>query len=239
MSPKEQKHTKKVIINDELSTPTARADRLRRARNMANLSRKEICEAEGLNINTYKGWEIARYGGLPLDGAHKVIKRIADAGVICSADWLLHGKGSEPYVIPKPIKSDKRSKSKTTAQNDENIIQEIMLFQSHFKDAIYTKITDDALLPKVKPGDYVAGVRYYATEIEKCIDEDCILQTQDGQILVRQLKKGKDQNTYMLICTNLQTSVEMPVLYDVELESAAPILRIYKTSLQHIDHNNN
>lgn len=235
MASKEQKHTKKVVIKDELSSPEARADRLRRVRNMANLSRKEICDTEELNVNTYKGWEIARYGGLPLDGAHKVIKRIAKAGVICTADWLLHGGGSEPYTIPKTTKINRKAKPEDTTQADENIIQEIMVFQSHFANAIYTNITDDALFPKIKIGDYVAGIRYFDKEIKKYIDEDCILQTRDGRILVRQLKKSRDQDTYMLICTNSQTSVDMPVLYDVELESAAPILRIYRASLHNID----
>lgn len=227
MTSNEQKHTKKVVIKDKLSSAEARAERLRRVRNMANLSRKEICDTDKLNINTYKGWEIARYGGLPLDGALKVIRRIANTGVICTADWLLHGRGAEPYIIPKTTKADKKASS----QADEDITQEIMLFQSHFTNAIYTKVTDDAISPKIKIGDYVAGIRHFGEEIQKCVDEDCILQTRDGQILVRQLKKGRTPNTYTLICTNSQTSVDMPVLYDIDLESAAPIVRIYKAIL--------
>jgi len=231
MPSKQQKHTKKVAIKSELSTPEARSERLRRVRNMANLTRKEICDTEELNVNTYKGWEIARYGGLPLDGAHKVIKRITEAGVICTADWLLHGRGSEPYIIPKAIAIDEKTKPEGGTQADESIMQEIMLFQSHFANAIYTKIVDDALSPEVRIDDYVAGIRYFSEEIKTCIGEDCILQTRDGRILVRQLKKGGSQNKYMLLCTNPQTSVEMPALYDVDLESAAPILRIYRVGL--------
>ncbi len=224
-----EKHTKKVVVKDTLSTPEARAERLKRVRNLANLSRKDMCTSDDLNINTYKGWEIARYGGLPLDGAKKVIKRVVNFGVVCNIDWLLYGKGEEPYIIPKSAKNEQKTGNKEV-KVDDNILREIMLFQSLFSNTIYYKVSDDGLDPKIKVNDYVAGIRYFDKEINKCIDKDCIIQTKDGRILTRQLKKGKERNTYMLICTNPQTSVEMPVLYDLNLESAAPILRIYKAN---------
>lgn len=84
-------------MTDELSTPQARADRLRRLRHLANLSRKDMCDQE-LNINTLKAWELARFGGLPKDGAEKVIKRVAKEGVMCTSDWLLHGLGAGPQL---------------------------------------------------------------------------------------------------------------------------------------------
>jgi len=96
-----RKYKKKVIVTDELSTPDARAERLRRIRNMANLTREQMCNLAKLNVNTYKGWEIARYGGLPIDGAEKVLNGIGCEGVICSLNWLLYGKGQGPYAIPK------------------------------------------------------------------------------------------------------------------------------------------
>ena len=74
---KTKAYTKKLLIENEFSTPEARADRLKRVRNLANLSRKEICESGDININTYKGWELARFGGLPVDGAEKIINRVA------------------------------------------------------------------------------------------------------------------------------------------------------------------
>lgn len=90
-------YLKKVQVTDELSTAEARAERLRRLRNLANLSRKDMCNTD-LNFNTLKAWELARFGGLPKDGADKVIRRIAKEGVICTADWLLYGKGITPQL---------------------------------------------------------------------------------------------------------------------------------------------
>jgi len=93
-----QTYQKKVLVIDEHSTAEARAERLRRLRNLANLSRKEMCNTDFLNINTLKAWELARFGGLPKDGANKVIMRVAQEGVTCSIDWLLYGKGESPRL---------------------------------------------------------------------------------------------------------------------------------------------
>src|ERR1700733_6271968 len=91
-----RKYTKKVIVTDAKSSEEARAERVKRVRNLANLSRKEMCNDGTLNINTYKGWELGRYGGLPLDGADKIVARVAKEGVICTAKWLLYGTGEPP-----------------------------------------------------------------------------------------------------------------------------------------------
>jgi hypothetical protein len=53
-----KKYVKKVIVTTERSSGDARAERLKRLRNLANLSREQMCESGELNINTLKGWEI-------------------------------------------------------------------------------------------------------------------------------------------------------------------------------------
>lgn len=80
------------------STACQRGQRLKRLRNLANLSRKAMCENADLNINTLKGWEIGRHGGLTHQGAKKILKRVANEGVQCSEQWLLHDTGPGPRL---------------------------------------------------------------------------------------------------------------------------------------------
>ena len=223
----QRKYTKKVIVSDALATAEARAERLRRARNMANLGRQEICDSEQLNINTYKGWEIARYGGLPIDGAEKVVKRIAQEGVICSADWLLYGKGQAPYVLPKEFLLSSHKKHKENKAKDI-IIKEIMVFQSYYPDAIYMEIEDDGLLPDYQPSDFVAGIRQYGDKIMTILNKNCIIRTKAGEIIARYIRATEHKNKFMLICTNPNTKIKTPVIYDAEIEFAALITRHYK-----------
>lgn len=226
-------YKKKVIITDNRTTPEARAERLRRVRNMANLSRKQMCDGSPINIYTYKGWELACHGGLPVDGAERVVKRITQEGVVCSAEWLLYEIGQGPHIIPdfKKAKLDKtKPAQKTIAVSSEEakIVQEILLFRKHFPEVIDYQIEDDGTVPLYYPGDFVAGIKYFGKSINSLINQCCIVQTMDGQTLVRFLKCGSVANKFTLVCTNPQSLVKNPALYDVELASAAPILRHYR-----------
>jgi transcriptional regulator with XRE-family HTH domain len=213
---------KEILIIKDSSSPEARAARLRRIRNMANLSRYEMCENEILNINTYKGWEIARYGGLPHSAAEKVIKRLSKAGLICSKEWLLSGEGHEPYILPQSMLSQE------SLDTEQLIIKEITAFVSHFNDVVYFKLPDDAMLPAYQKNDYVAGIKKYDHEIASLINTKCIVLTDSGELLVRYLKPGSKNLLYSLYHTNLETKVDKPVSYDVKLEYAATIIRHYR-----------
>lgn len=222
-----KRYTKKVISMGEASSSEERAKRLRRVRNMANLSREKMCNSEGLNINTYKGWEIARYGGLPVDGAERVIRRVAHEHVIATLEWLLHGQGAGPYVMPS---SGEKNLPKDGEGDDHraSVFDEMVLFKRRFSHALTAQVKDDGLSPWFRPGDYVAGVKQYGRDIDQYIGECCIVETGDGEVLVRRVKKGNEPGRYMLLCTNLDSEVKRPVIYDAVLVSAAPIIRHYR-----------
>lgn len=211
----------------------ARAKRLRRVRNMANLTRDAMCAGDGLNINTYKGWEIARYGGLPVDGAEKVVKRVAREGVICTIDWLLHGRGVGPYVLPTGGRSQISTEVLIGAATGEAALiqNELALFTKQFSDTVYCQVQDDALTPFYNVGDYVAGVKYYGEQISDLIGQNCLVQTPEGEILVRHLRAGTQADRYTLVSVNAHTRAAKAFLFNVALISAAPIMRWYRCKL--------
>lgn len=208
---------------ENLTSQQARGERLRRLRNMANLSREELCNIDTLNITTYKGWEIGRFGGLTSSGAKEVIKRVAKEGVICSLDWLLKGQGCGPFVIANTASISDNNEDEISA-----ILQEITVFQNNFKKGIFLEILNDGMLPQYSKGDYVAGIKKYDTEIRSLIGEVCIVQTVNNEILVRQLLKGTLNNTYTLVCINPKATVASPVLFALKINTAASIIRHYK-----------
>lgn len=222
-----KRYTKKVIPLGESSSSEERAKRLRRVRNMANLSREKMCNSEGLNINTYKGWEIARYGGLPVDGAERVIRRVAAENVIVTLEWLLHGQGAGPYVMPS-AGAGELPKDGEEEGHRASVFDEMVLFKRRFSHAITAQIKDDGLAPWFRPGDYVAGVKQYGRDIEQYLGECCIVETGDGEVLIRRVKKGFEPGRYTLLCTNFDGEVKKPVVYNAVLVSAAPIIRHYR-----------
>lgn len=218
---------KKVIIEDEKSTPQARASRLRRVRNLANLSRKELCEKAGINVNTFKGWELARYGGLPRDGAKKVILATKQCGIEATIDWLLHEIGNAPKVLENyaPISSTQQPLETTHIQHDESYANtELLLFRKNHPNSIDLKIYDDGMEPIYEKGDLVAGTPLNGEDIKKLIHQNCIIHLANGQIVARNIRATKEGNKFSLICINPKTTVTEPIIHNVEISSAAKII---------------
>lgn len=217
-------YTKKLALENEHSTPGARAERLRRIRNLANLSRKDMCGSDAININTYKGWELGRFGGIPLDGAEKVVKIIAKSGVICSTEWLLYGEKPAPTLISEAPPSERD----TEETADSSILKEYSIYQGATKNTVLMKITDDALLPNYQIGDFLAGEKKFNDEIELTIEQVCIVETTEGQQLIRYVKQGTDKGRYTLICTNYHTTMCDVIAENINLLYSATISRHYK-----------
>lgn len=219
----QQDNRKPKPVEYSASTPEARAKRLRRLRNLANLSRPQMCNDE-ININTYIGWEVSRFGGLSKTGAKKVIDRVAQEQVVCTLDWLLYGQGMPPYLVHE---------RPATGESEENLIKnELALFETQYDNTIWLQVEDDGLSPFVEVGDYVAGVKITdKQQIDyKLIEQFCIVEGKPGRYVVRKLKKGNQKHTYNLACTNVDTTVNQPIRQDVKIRSAAQVIRHYKLS---------
>ena len=210
---------------DNLYSPVNRGKRLKRIRNMANLSREKLCDTKGLNATTYKGWEIGRFSGLSKIGAANVIKRVTKEGVVCSLDWLLSGQGQSPFVIP--LENDQQTKQQ---DKPSLVLREIIVFQNNFDNATYSEIVDDGVCPQYNIGDQVAGIKKYGDDITSVLGEICIVHTINNKILVRQILKGDTKKTYVLLCTNPKTTVEKPIICNAKIHSAAPITRYYRNN---------
>ncbi len=231
-----QKTTIKSNQINEGSTPEARAKRIRRLRNLANLDRKQMCDDGTINFNTLKSWENAKYGGLPDHAADKIIKRVTREGVICSTDWLLHGKGSLPNLFiqdNKLIENNKSHARKKAYKNEyqNEISQEVNVFRKFYNDISFIQVTDDGMEPLYKKGEYVAGINYYGSHISNLIGKDCIIHLEDERIILRNIRNDLGDGYYNLICLNAFSTISEPVIYNIKIKSAALVIRHYRKIL--------
>jgi len=205
-----------------------RASRLKRLRSLANLSRNEFCDGAGININTYIGYEVARYGGLTKKGAEIIVKYLKTQGVYTSMDWIMFGVGPAPQVITEEDKialfNDVEPEIIEQEQEFKNIAEEIYLFKKHYKNAIDFRVSDDGMSPIYDIGDYVAGIMVSGKYIDSYAGHDCIVKINDGEILVRNICRGRSDNKYTLSCNNPKTKVVQPVIHDIELNFVVPII---------------
>lgn len=221
-------HKEKLPSNSqEAGTPKKRGERLKRIRNLANLTRTQMCSEGDISVHTLSGWEIGRFGGLTYAGAVRVIKRVAQEGVHCSIEWLLNEIGVGPTVASdyKAALAAQETDHDESNNTDEEklIVNELLLFKQQNKNSIDFIVEDDAMTPHYSIGDYVAGKRRYKNKIETIIGLVCIVQTAEGKTLLRTVMKGEKDNTYHLICSNSLTKIKEPIIYNTTLVSAAPI----------------
>lgn len=225
---KDRQHIEQFHAKDDLfASPKAKGERLRRIRHLANLSREAFCADGEINLTTLISWEIGRFGGLSKKGAARVIARVAQEGVFCTPEWLLYEIGVGPEVRGDFKKlhhqANDHDDEMTTISQNEIIVKELMFFRSLNKNTIDFIVNDDAMLPHYQVGDYVAGVKRYGSKIGSLISLDCIVQLNDGRVLMRNLQAGPD-SSFNLIPTNLKTQTCDALFYSVELIAAAPVL---------------
>ena len=79
------------------------------------------------------------------------------------------------------------------------------------------------MAPHYAPNDYVAGRRRKGNDVDALLNQPCIVETTDNEVMLRRIKRGALPGRYTLICTNLDTSIDKSTLYDQRLISAAPI----------------
>lgn len=215
-------------------TPQKRGERLRKARKMTKLSRQDIQDKYGIKAGSIRSWEAGWKSGLSEKGARSMIVALMKEGIQCSIGWLLYGTGSEPRRIHQE-KKDEASISNGVEINQSHfevgrcaqhlmIREELATYEKNHTDAATLIIQDDGMEPNFSIGDYVAGSRRYGNHIESLIGLFCIVETQMGEVLARQIHRGITPGFYNLGCINVQTTVKKPYLYDVELISAAPIV---------------
>lgn len=214
-------------IENSLNTA---GERLKRARILAGIStRREFQHKHSISANTLQGWE---QGKNPLSekGAKRVIEAFKEEGLICSIEWLMHGTGMPPRpyeMLNTGIESVIREDIDLATHNikeEEAIYQETQIFKRQNPNSIVISIIDDAMEPYISIGDYVGGMRLHGSDINLFLDNPCIVELEDHNIIARFLHAGANHGTYTLSCTNPKTTVSMPNYHNVRILSAAPIV---------------
>lgn len=187
-------------------------------RKMLRFSREDLERRHGLPASTLRNWESARHGGMVESSARRLIPIFQKEGVTCRLEWLLYGIGDPPPGLDMPLTAS------LTSPKDRFIAQVLELFRQHYPNAMDAIVPDDAMLPLLARGDIVVGVRYLGAEISKALEQLCIVQTNEGEVLVRMVHAGDGAGVYHLSCINSQTSAARPAPNNVKLFSAAPLI---------------
>lgn len=202
---------------------SAMGQRIKRARMLAGLSRKDLEEKHGISSHTFQSWELGRN---PLNKAKaaNLVEILHQYDVSCSIDWLLEGVGKGPSVIENefqnyPFLADTLG---DLIASEQAIQKEVDFFKTNNPNAVVIVVSDDAMEPEYKMGDIVGGVKFINPDKkDQFIGHNCIVETAEG-IFFRRLIKSEDK--YLLVCNNNRTSVSDPVILANSILSIVPVI---------------
>ncbi|HHF7369000.1 XRE family transcriptional regulator [Legionella waltersii] len=209
-----------IKVNEDSS---AMGHRIKRARMLAGLSRKDLEEKHGISIHTLQSWELGR-NPINKTKAASLIEILHQYDVTCSIDWLLEGIGKGPSVIENEFQNYP-SLADTVGDliaSEQAIQKEIDFFKTNNPNAVVIRISDDSMEPEYKVGDIVGGIKFINQDKKnQCVGNNCIVETTEG-IFFRRFIKSEDK--YLLVCNNNRTSVSDPVISPDLILSIAPVI---------------
>jgi len=224
-------------INLEMATP---AERLKHVRELIRLSRPYIKEKYRLPEATLKVWE---NGKAPLTekGLQRCINLYRKEGVVLSKEWIMTGEGLPPNIsinighyfssklqYPQPTERlmvrDLDKPLPYVKDDNACMLREASFFKESYSNAVILMVTNDDMEPAYRIGDYAGGRFRYGQDIDSALKRDCIVRLKDGRHILRRLFKSNIAGCYNLACINPQPSTEEPIMFNIEIEAAAPVI---------------
>jgi transcriptional regulator with XRE-family HTH domain len=194
------------MMPKESKSPITVAQRLKKLRKATGLSRDELAFKHDIKSPSLRSWETGTRT-LQKDKAELLASIFKNYGVVCTADWILRGKGEDPLEIT----------SQTT--EEAYIIKEIGRFEAYYKNSIVLEVADDYMAPWIRKGDFVGGVLIDPKDEKSFIDQICIVRPRDFGTQVRLIQKANNNKLY-----NLASFSNKGEILKIELEEVANIL---------------
>ena len=199
------------------------AKRIKVARVLSGLTRKQFCKKYNVNEHTYQSWEQGKVK-FSYANASKIADFFQQEDVRCTAHWLLTGLGIQPTSTNSHAIYIKDFQSNTSLNEAENIEKENNYFKEINNNAITCVISDDALAPAYLQHDRVGGIILEDQKYSLHFNTPCIIQLPDNRILVRIFTPGNIPNRYNLWSINPKTLAEEPILYNSPVILVAPVV---------------
>ncbi len=206
------------MLIEKLICPMGKGKRTRSARMLSGLNRLDFQNKYGIHVNTLKSWENPKgTKGLTYKGAQRFIAALKQEGILCTDHWLLTGVGAGPRII-----NSEMSIMHKEADKQDAILKEVQFFLDVNHNATVTVLTNNFMAPYYRQGDYVGGYKRPTDDLAECVNLDCIVETDLGEILVCRFVPTEHKAKFRIIYiseNNVASSVKVAAL-----KYAAPII---------------
>ena len=191
-----------------------KASRVKKARSLTSLSRREFCRRYEIPENTLREWENPKKSrnGITDKGAKRLISALINEGVECTFDWILNGDGQGPAIIRTPASIV----SIETWNQEESIICEMSTFKSQNPGAVVTVLTSDDFKPIYLKGDILGAIVGTDFNPFQLSGKICIFQKHStSKPLIRKYFFDRNQKTHVLTVLDPTSPTEQTIVeYD-------------------------
>lgn len=203
--------------------------RIKMARQMANLTRKQFTDKYNINYHTLESWEkgvnsVSEENLTLLEGFFRA------EGINVSKNWILYGNTQE--IVDDMIKGKKDTQVEDiySLSGDLSYFKEIKFFLENVENSAITMVLDNSLFPFYCKGDYVGGIDTGGNDTKKYIGNFCIIHITNGDIVTRKVISVKENAT--TICSiNPKAILSTPDYYTVYYNKIIPITRHWSCSM--------
>jgi hypothetical protein len=201
-----------------------KGERLKYIRSLIRQTRAYFQEKYGLPEVTLKSWENGTTN-LTQTGAKRCVEIYLNEGVIVSEDWIMEGVGLDPAMSVKVSHYFATPTDKELSGEDDEIcmFRDANVFKESHPNIVIMIVSNDDMRPFYKPGDYVGGKMRFGEAVDTVVNKDCVVYLKNGERFFRRLIKSHTSG-YNLTCLNPNETTIEPVLYNVEIEGAAPVI---------------
>lgn len=201
-----------------------RGKRVKLARNLINLTRKDMSERYGINPNTIHAWEQGT-NCLTEKNAIKLFEAFQKEGLYITKEWLLYGEDPSLANTTKLENKNQTLQDILAIRGDLKFFDEINYFRQNNTNAISVMISDDALSPLFNAGDYVGGIYLSTKAWKELVGEFCIILTEDEQVVTRKIFSYQEKNTFLVGGINPFAKLSTPDYFSCSIKSVAQITR--------------
>lgn len=158
--------------------------RLKFCRNLLGKTLREFASAASISYATLSRYE---RGMLKISkkSIGKIIHLFLSQGIICSEEWLLHGKGEMP-LLERREENNNPLNEQGDITNAFITFNELSFIQKNIPNIVIRCVEDNSMYPAFQIGDYVAGYPIAKKDLSTLNGEYCIVKLPDKKIVVRQ-----------------------------------------------------
>lgn len=202
-----------------------RGSRLKTARTMAKLTRKNIFQKYNINIST-TGLIEGGFNLLTIKRANQFVEVFKKEGTNVTLKWLLEGI-DENFIFDTTSKNEKKYQTSSIPHlnTGEYFFDEINYFHSNKENSIIINIQDNSLYPAFSAGDYVGGIKKFSiSEIKKFVGEFCIVSSEDERYFVTKIFNF-DPITNLFNCGFINPFIKHSSFLLCDIKTAARVTR--------------